>query len=325
MNKFISIFIILSLSFYSLEVEDTSYSLILKYVRKNTVNQAYLQLPKRSQVNILKMCNLISQEKENYSLNDYEAVYLVYYWIGQNIEIDCSNSNSKYESAITAYNEGKSSYVGTSALFSTMVSTLGYKSNYIEGTLKAIVNNNKGEVVSEMDHLWDYVLINGQYYLFDPTLAAGSCDNTFRKFFSDFYFGTVPQFFIRTHYPESNKWQLLTTTVSKEKFTSWAYINKYFYLYGFKTVNPETDNLTVNQNSEINLTYDKTRDIVISCNKVVYSEKYYYYNFACSLSDDGTGKIKFQGDEKMDDFIIYSKPRGEKTAYAIVIYKVKNN
>ena len=324
MNKFISIFIILSLSFYSLEVEDTSYSLLLGSIRKGVVNQAYLQLPKRSQVNILKMCNLLSQAKENYSLNDYESVYLVYYWIGQNIEIDCTNSNTKYESAVTAYNEGRGTSAGTTALFSTMVSTLGYKSNYIEGTLKAIVNNNKGEVVSEYDHLWNYALINGRYYLFDPTLAAGSCDNTFRKFYSDFYFGTDPQFFIRTHYPESDKWQLLKTTISKEQFTSWAYINKYFYLYGFKTVTPETDNLTINQNLEINLTYDKTRDIVIQCNKVVYNGKYLYTEYTCNASD-GNGKIKFKGDEKMDDFIIYAKPKGEKTAYAIVIYKVKNN
>ena len=324
MNKFISIFIILSLSFYSLEVEDTSYSLLLGSIRKGVVNQAYLQLPKRSQVNILKMCNLLSQAKENYSLNDYESVYLVYYWIGQNIEIDCTNSNTKYESAVTAYNEGRGTSAGTTALFSTMVSTLGYKSNYIEGTLKAIVNNNKGEVVSEYDHLWNYVLINGQYYLFDPTLAAGSCDNTFRKFYSDFYFGTDPQFFIRTHYTESDKWQLLKTTISKEQFTSWAYINKYFYLYGFKTVTPETDNLTINQNLEINLTYDKTRDIVIQCNKVVYNGKCVYTEYTCNASD-GNGNIKFKGDEKMDDFIIYAKPKGEKTAYAIVIYKVKNN
>ena len=323
MNKFILILIILSLSFTHCEVEDTSYSLLLKDVRKDVVNQAYLQLPKRSQVNILKMCNLLSQAKENYSLNDYESVYLAYYWIGQNIEIDCTNSKSKYESAVTAYNEGRSTSTGTTALFSTMVSTLGYKSNYIEGTLKAIVNNNKGECVSEYNHLWNYALINGQYYLFDPSLAAGHCDNTFTKFFTDFYFGTDPQFFIRTHYPESDKWQLLKTTISKEVFTSWAYITKFFYLYGFKTVTPETDNLTINQNLEINLTYDKTRDVVIDCSKVVYNGQYLFYDYTCSVSD-GSGKIKFNGDEKMDDFIIYAKPSGQRKAYAIVIYKIKN-
>ena len=116
----------------------------------------------------------------------------------------------------------------------------------------------------------------------------------------------------------------MKTTISKEKFTSWAYINKYFYLYGFKTVTPDTDNLTVNENLEINLTYDKTRDLELRCNKVVYNGKYLYNEFTCEISN-GNGKIKFKGDEKMDDLIIYSKPRGETTAYAIVIYKVKNN
>ena len=51
------------------------------------------------------MCNLMNKAKEDYSLNQYEAAYLVYYWIGYNIKIDCSYSG-KYESAVTTYNYG---------------------------------------------------------------------------------------------------------------------------------------------------------------------------------------------------------------------------
>ena len=113
-----SILFLLTLSLWSLTSEEDAdgYSMILKYVRKDVVQQAYLQLPSRTTVNILKMCNLMGSVIEQFSLNDYEKVYLVYYWISFNIERDCSYSG-KYESAVTTYSEGKSTHVGISALF----------------------------------------------------------------------------------------------------------------------------------------------------------------------------------------------------------------
>jgi hypothetical protein len=81
---------------------------------------------------------------DEFSLNDYEKVYLVYYWMGNNIEIDCSYTG-KYESAVTVYTEGKSTHVGISSLFSTMVSNLGLRSNTIEGETKRTIDDPKGK------------------------------------------------------------------------------------------------------------------------------------------------------------------------------------
>ena len=38
------------------------------------------------------MCNLMRKQKKDYSLNQYEATYLVYYLITQNIEINCDDT-----------------------------------------------------------------------------------------------------------------------------------------------------------------------------------------------------------------------------------------
>ena len=145
MKKPILILFILTLSLRSFVSEEyTGYSMILKNVRKDVVQKAYSQLPKRTSVNILKMCNLMNSEIDNFSLNDYEKVYLVYYWIGYNIKIDCSYSG-KYESAVTTYNDGQSTHVGITALFSTMVSNLGLRSNIIEGEMKRTINDYEGK------------------------------------------------------------------------------------------------------------------------------------------------------------------------------------
>ena len=41
------------------------------------------------------MCNFMNKTKEDYSLNQYEAAYLAYYWIGQNIKINCEDAFSQ--------------------------------------------------------------------------------------------------------------------------------------------------------------------------------------------------------------------------------------
>ena len=325
MKSHISILFLLTLLFHSLTSEETSdYSMILKNVRKDVVKKAYSQLPSRKTTNILRMCHLMSSVIEEFSLNDYEKVYLVYYWIAYNIEIDCSYTG-KYESAVTAYNGGKSTYVGISALFSTIISNLGLRSNIIEGQTKRTVSDPKGKAIfGELAHIWNYVMIDEKYYLFDPTYGIGSCvDDEFRHFYCELYFGTKPEILIRSHLPDNSRWQLLDVVVSKDKFESWPFITKYFYLFGFKTISPDTRNLQITKDLKITATYDDQKNNGASCNKVIYkgssAEITSYYNFEFS---DGIVTAKFTGNEKIDGFIIYSGLKDQKPYKSIVYYNV---
>lgn len=322
--RLISTLILLTLSLYSLEEEDTSYSMILKNVRTDIVRKAYLKLPKRTSTNILILNNLMKQEIENYSLNYYEIVYFVYYWITQNIEIDCSNKENQFISIVRAYNEGKSSYVGISLLFSTMVNNLGLQSNTIEGTVKMITDNTySGEIVEIIDHIWNYVIIDNNYYLFDPTYGSGTCEGrSFWKQFNNFYFGTNPEYFIRSHLPENDKWQLLETKVSKEKFASWPYVSIYFYLNGFSTISPDTYTIKISSNLQITLSYDKSRNLGKICKQAVFDGSFEYSSYQnCEISN-GVFKSYFAGNEKMDYFIMYAGPKEESKYKSILIYKV---
>lgn len=325
--RFISILILLTLSLYSLEEEeDTSYSMILKNVRKSFVRKACNSLPKRTSTNILKMSILMNQQIESLSLNNYEAVYLIYYWIGNNIQRDCSGYISKSESAVTTFNQGKSSYVGISSLFSTMVSNLGLKTNTIEGKLKYNSDNtNNGELVENIDHMWNYVLINDEYFLFDPTYGSGRCGHySYQYDFSDFFFGTNPQYFIRSHFPKESKYQFLKSIISESQFISWPFVGKAFYLNGFKTISPDTNIIEVSKNLQITLTYDNSRNLGKICSQVVYKGGSFQFNESnnCEISN-GVFKAVFNGNEKMNYFIMLSGPKDDSTKKAVLIYKVK--
>lgn len=322
----LSLLVLFSLSLYSLEEEDISFSLILGNVNKNEVNKAFLSLPKRSSVNILRMCNLMTSAKEKYNLNDYESAYLVYYWISQTIQIDCANKFSQYSTPLNTYNQGKSSYAGISALFFTMLSNLGIESNIVTGKTKIITDNtSNGQIFEIKDHIWNYAYIDKKPYLFDPTSGIGYCDeSTFKKKFTDFFFGPKPEYLIYINYPNDSSWQLLDKTISSTKFNSWPYMSGRFFEYGFRSFTPEGE-LEINSSSKIQLNSESSKALRTMCMSVSFSYGKWtntkYTN--CELSN-GVFKANFSGSEKMNFFIMFASPQDEEIMKTIMIYKVKN-
>ena len=65
-------------------------SSLLDYVRKDKIDTALLYLPKRENVNFLKMVNEMLKAKIKYLMNKEESAYFVYKWIAQNIEYNCN-------------------------------------------------------------------------------------------------------------------------------------------------------------------------------------------------------------------------------------------
>lgn len=62
------------------------------------------------------------------------------------------------------------------------------------------------------NHSWNAVLLNGKWYLCDPTWAAGVPDpetNIFRFKYNDGFFLAEPRLFAINHYPADAKWVLL--------------------------------------------------------------------------------------------------------------------
>ena len=80
------------------------YSYLLEDVREDVVEASLLKLPKRTSVDILKMCISMNNEKKETPLSDIEAVFLIYKWITQNININCADYN-KEESPVQFINQ----------------------------------------------------------------------------------------------------------------------------------------------------------------------------------------------------------------------------
>ena len=253
------------------------YSNILDKIRENEVNKALLYLPERSQTNILKMGKEMSKVKEQFSLTNLETAYFVYKWIALKIEFDCKSFSlgNSSELEVTVYNEGKGGPIGIAQLFNTFCNILEIESNTILGLTK-LITYNFDKIIQIKDYAWNYVLIDNEYYLLDAGLGSGYCyGGTFIKKYTDFYFGTEPEKYIRLHYPNEDKWQLLSDVISKSEFQTMAYLFEGFYSLGFKTIYP--DNQTLTEDTIFQLTSDSSfdeiyEDIELNSERDIYHE-----------------------------------------------------
>lgn len=300
------------------------YSYLLEDLREEVVDASLLNLPQRTSVDILKMCIAMNNEKNTVPLTDIEAAFLVYKWITQNIKINCADYNKK-ESPVAVYKTGVGSFVGISALFNIMCSNMNIESISITGFNKRLDNVVKTKRLStKVEHYWNYILINDNYYLVDPTLAGGFCYGTyFQKQYVDFYFGTKPEFLIKTHFPTKEKYQFLDNKISEEKWDELIMRTPHFYLTGMETITPEKYNITLKDEKKIVITYDGSfynEKIKVNCGVM---DKNYGVSMLTNYIQRVDGNIEISLESVGDDAIgllIYSGNVG----FTAAIYNIVN-
>ena len=293
-RMFLNLFILFLLLNWS---EGNSVSRLKEMVRMDIIDKSLLYLPKNNEVNILQMVNQMIKAKEEYSFNEAESAYLLFRWISENIEISFNEETT--DDPISAYNLGKGTSKAISSLFNNICNFLKVVSGSISGYLKW-PSFWDDKLKSYGDYTWNYIEINGEYYLLDVTLTSRIKFNPGIDYIY-IYFGTDPEIFIRSHFPKDNKWQLLPEPYTLEKFESMALLTPFFYLLGFKTISPDTNNLI--GSGKIILTSDiliAKEDISDMCSTVVGGIANAYYGSEKSLKNE----VEYDIDE--EKCLIYS-------------------
>ena len=107
--------------------------------------------------------------KEEYTFNEAELAFLVFKWIGQNIRINFNDED--LDNPINAYTSGEGTPKALSSLFNNICTFFKINSDSISGYLKWI-NSKDDVIVSDRDYTWNYIEINGEYYLIDVSKAS---------------------------------------------------------------------------------------------------------------------------------------------------------
>ena len=161
--------------------------------------------------------NLLEYLTAPFRDNPLLMVRVIWRWITDNIKYDVESFfNPKHKSTRSKKDDvlvsGKSVCAGYGNLFKTMCQHVGLQVKCVSGWAKGY-SYKIGSTFScrPPDHMWNTVLLNGRWWLLDPTWGAGHIDTnkTFVKRYNEYFFLTDPKTFIYDHFPEDAEWQLL--------------------------------------------------------------------------------------------------------------------
>ncbi|XP_071381855.1 kyphoscoliosis peptidase [Centroberyx affinis] len=187
----------------------------------------------------------IAQSITQGARTELERLRAIWVWLCHNIEYDVSGylgQSEKLSSPEEVIAAGRGVCCGYSSLCLEMCREVGIECQEVPGHSKGI-GHRQGQSLKNVksDHMWNAVLLGGQWFLMDACWGAGRVDmdhKSFVKRFDDFYFLTDPEDFIHSHFPDEERWQLLDSPVSLEEFERRVFKTSAFFAMGLRLIQP---------------------------------------------------------------------------------------
>jgi transglutaminase/protease-like cytokinesis protein 3 len=204
------------------QVEDFEH---ISFYKADRIAKSYTGADLR---NVSRLTQLLTQDLDT----DVEKLRSIFMWITQNISSDNAvfernkrkrrklehdsikliewNHEVRRKTIARLLKKKKTVCTGYAYLLKEMCKYAGIKSKIINGFSRTA--ETEYDEAPEPNHSWNVVLLNGKWYLCDPTWATGIFDpNTFKfdfEYQEGFFLGK-PELFIKNHYPLDTQWTLL--------------------------------------------------------------------------------------------------------------------
>ena len=184
-----------------------------------------------SGASIEELAKLLAQN----ATTETEKARIIYAWITQHIAYDLiayndAVYNNQYPNveAETVLRDRQTICSGYSNLYFALAEAMNLESAIVIGHAKGATPNLKR--FQDVNHSWNAVRIDGEWYLLDATWGAGSITNSQFSFdYKPYYFATAPKELINNHFPKDRGWQLLTPTYTREDFNDAPNVSDRFY------------------------------------------------------------------------------------------------
>tara|TARA_R110002051_G_scaffold325457_1_gene427963 strand:- start:306 stop:1490 length:1185 start_codon:yes stop_codon:yes gene_type:complete len=182
------------------------------------IDQTSKQVPKQ-----LKSAAQIAAHLTRDLKKEEDKVRAIYIWITHNIQYDMTlvKNPVTYTEQINIADEALKNRKGVcehyAQLFQQMCAAIGITSYVIPGYTR----QSDGHSIDPLNHAWNGVVVNNNYYLLDPTWDAGYYGKgSYVHEFQDEFFLVEPKTFIKTHVPFDPIWQFLDNPISHSAFKS---------------------------------------------------------------------------------------------------------
>jgi transglutaminase/protease-like cytokinesis protein 3 len=272
------------------------------------------------------LANILSQN----AATEEEKARIIYTWITHNISYDVEALSDLFEKNIypdvkaeTVLNTRSTICSGYANLYQQLAQYMGLKSLIITGYAKGI-NYIVGKD-NQVNHAWNGVKIDGNWYLVDTTWGAGTVNNNvFSALFNPYYFAPKPQEFIYSHFPENPQWQLLNTPISRSQFDTFADVSSTLFEYDIKLISHK--NLRIDTDNRLNITLKAPKNVVaIAKLKSAEQELSDNYTFVQKQGENIIVNTNFpeKGNYELE---IFAKPKDEDNNYPLIVtYQISAN
>lgn len=202
--KLFLLFIVIPNTIFSQTIDDVDYS---------SIDNKALEIPYSKTENTKDIADYFNSQFRT----DSEKVRAVFIWVASTISYDLKYSSETSENRdhkiLRALKTKKGICQNYAALFTDICNKMNVKSYVVEGYTK------QNQVVSRQSHAWSASLIDGVWFLYDPTWGSGYVMNgQFEKQINSDYFQQNPNTFITTHMPFDYLWQFLEHPISNKEF-----------------------------------------------------------------------------------------------------------
>lgn len=193
-------------------------------------------IPTSNTRSIKELCEYIN----NNTTTDLEKARTIYAWVALNIHYDDKGYNQSTYGDLSPESVLKSRKAvcsGYSNLYKTLCDSVGLQAVKITGYAKGY-GYQVGDKMSDTDHAWNAVRVDGKWLLVDATWGAGYGNAVNGKLkstqkFDDYWFATPPDEFIYKHLPENKKHQHLPHPISLSQYESLYAVNSDLFDLGF--------------------------------------------------------------------------------------------
>ncbi len=188
---------------------------------------------------INKLAELLQQN----TTTEAEKHRIIYAWVSQHISYDMTAFNDavyndKYPDvdAPKVLRDRTTICSGYSNLYYALAEAMNLESAIVIGYAKGATPSNM-ERFQNVNHSWNAIKIDNEWYLLDATWGAGSIiEGQFKPDYKPYYFATAPDEFINSHFPQDEGWQLLSQVYSRGEFDNLPNISDRFYNLGIELV-----------------------------------------------------------------------------------------
>ncbi len=268
---------------------------------KNPDIQPFIdKAPSKMQNDIQTIANYLYEFKTNSKFPELDKYSIFFYYLCTKLQYDVKGINKDKKDMEEVFSSGYANSYQFCKIFEIMCKKHLLRVKHISGFCKSKVTPyyKTGTDCNIINHHWNAIYVNSKWYFCDLTFGSGGIKprGEFKKnHFNPFYFLTLPDILIETHYPSDEIWQLTTKIIPMNQFGS-----KKEILFGefYKQVYEHNIQLVSHEFPVIHYNHcNKPLIIQIGVKEMAIQSNLYLHNFRNKVSD-----IKFSFNDKTDIF-----------------------